>query len=465
LLVPAEFSGIRKLARIHLESVVPDSASRRIDGVIARYTRPAMGRIWSDENRFRAWLKVEIAATDTLTEAGVVPQDAAEAIRTKANFKLERIHEIEAEVRHDVIAFTTAVAEFVGPHSRWFHYGLTSNDVVDTAQSLLVKEASEIIRADLRRLSDVLKRRAWEFKDTPMIGRTHGIHAEPITFGLKLANWYSEVERDIARFEEAAEGMRVGKFSGAVGTFAHLSPDLEEKMCARLGLKAAAISSQVIQRDRHAHYLATLAVIACTLDKIATEIRHLQRTEVREAEEFFSEKQKGSSAMPHKRNPITSEQISGLARVVRSNAQAGFEDVALWHERDISHSSVERVILPDSTTLTNYLLEKTANLLDTMLVYPQRMQANLESTGGLVFSGQLLLELVEQGITREDAYRLVQMYAMRAWKEGLNFRELVMSDPTIQRVPAAALSRAFDVRHQLRHVDAIFSRVFGSAQA
>jgi adenylosuccinate lyase len=329
----------------------------------------------------------------------------------------------------------------------------------------LVKEASDIIRADLQRLSDVLKRRAWEFKDTPMIGRTHGIHAEPITFGLKLANWYSEVQRDIARFADAAEGMRIGKFSGAVGTFAHLSPELEEKMCARLGLKAAAISSQVIQRDRHAHYLATLAVIACTLDKIATEIRHLQRTEVREAEEYFSEKQKGSSAMPHKRNPVTCEQICGLARVVRSNAQAGFEDVALWHERDISHSSVERVVLPDSTTLVNYMLEKTANLLDTMFIYPERMKANLESTGGLVFSGQLLLELVEQGVSREDAYRLVQGHAMRAWNEGLNFRELVLKDSKVQRVPPEALARAFDARHQLRHVDAIFARVFGSAKA
>jgi len=315
--------------------------------VIARYTRPAMGRIWAEENRFRAWLKVELAATETLAEAGVVPTESAEAIRARANFKLERIHEIEAEVKHDVIAFTTAVAEFVGPDSRWFHYGLTSNDVVDTAQSLLIKEASDVIRKDLERLSNVLKRRAWEFKDTPMIGRTHGIHAEPITFGLKLANWYSEVQRDIVRFEAAAEDMRIGKFSGAVGTFAHLSPELEEKMCARLGLKAAAISSQVIQRDRHAHYLSTLGVIASTLDKISTEIRHLQRTEVREAEEYFSEKQKGSSAMPHKRNPVTCEQISGLARVVRSNVQAGFEDVVLWHERDISHSSVERVILPD----------------------------------------------------------------------------------------------------------------------
>ncbi|HEX7894401.1 MAG TPA: adenylosuccinate lyase [Terriglobales bacterium] len=434
--------------------------------MIPRYTRAAMGRIWAEENRFRAWLKVEIAATETLAEAGIVPKEAAAAIKAHANFKLERIHEIEAEVRHDVIAFTTAVSEFVGPESRWFHYGLTSNDVVDTAQSLLLKESSDVIRKDLQRLSDVLKRRAWEFKDTPMIGRTHGIHAEPITFGLKLANWYSEVQRNIARFEEAAEGMRVGKFSGAVGTFAHLSPELEEKMCARLGLKAAAISSQVIQRDRHAHYLATLAVIACTLDKIATEIRHLQRTEVREAEEFFSEKQKGSSAMPHKRNPVTCEQISGLARVVRSNVQAGFEDVALWHERDISHSSVERVILPDSATLTDYLLEKTANLLDTMFIYPERMKANLESTGGLVFSGQLLLELVEQGISREDAYRLVQAHAMRSWKEGLNFRELVAHDPSItDRVSPEAIARAFDVKHQLRHVDAIFARVFGPSNS
>jgi len=420
-----------------------------------------MGSIWAEENRFRAWLQVEIAATETLAEAGIVPQEAAQAIRQRADFKLERIHEIEAEVRHDVIAFTTAVAEFVGPESRWFHYGLTSNDVVDTAQSLLVKQASAIIRADLERLAEVLKRRAWEFKDTPMIGRTHGIHAEPITFGFKLANWYSEVERDLARFGAAAEGMRVGKFSGAVGTFAHLSPDLEEKMCARLGLEAAAISSQVIQRDRHAHYLATLAVIASTLDKIATEIRHLQRTEVREAEEYFSAKQKGSSAMPHKRNPVTAEQISGLARVVRSNAQAGFENVALWHERDISHSSVERIILPDSTTLVDYMLDKTANLVETMFVYPERMKANLESTRGLVFSGQLLLELVEQGVSREDAYRLVQAHAMRAWTEGLNFRDLVMNDPHItDRVSAQALARAFDLNRQLRHIDQIFRRVF-----
>ena len=414
--------------------------------MIPRYTRPEMARIWSDENRFRTWLAVEVAATETLSEAGIVPKAAAKAIRERANFKVERIHEIEAEVRHDVIAFTTSVAEFVGPESRWFHYGLTSNDVVDTAQALLISQASTIIAADLQRLAEVLKRRAWEFKDTPMVGRTHGVHAEPITFGFKFANWYSEVQRDITRFNATVEDMRVGKLSGAVGTLAHLSPELEEKICARLGLNAAPVTSQVIQRDRHAQYLATLAVIACTLDSIATEIRHLQRTEVREAEEFFSEKQKGSSAMPHKRNPVTCEQISGLARVVRANAQAGFENVALWHERDISHSSAERIIIPDSTTLVNYLLNKTANLIDTMFVYPARMKANLESTGGLVFSGQLLLDLVEHGVSREVAYRLVQSHAMRAWKEGLNFRELVLADKEItSRVPRRQIEFAFDL--------------------
>jgi len=429
--------------------------------LIPRYTRPEMGRIWSDENRFRTWLTVEVAATESLAEAGLVPKDAAKAIRECADFDLERIQEIEAEVRHDVIAFTTAVAEIVGPQARWFHYGLTSNDVVDTAQALLVGEASAIIAQDLGQLAEALERRAWEFKDTPMVGRTHGVHAEPITFGFKLANWYAEVQRDIARFENAAEDMRVGKFSGAVGTLAHLSPELEEKICARLGLKAAAVSSQVIQRDRHAAYLATLAVIACTLDKIATEIRHLQRTEVREAEEYFSEKQKGSSAMPHKRNPVTSEQISGLARVVRSNAQAGFENVALWHERDISHSSVERIIIPDSTTLVDYLLQKTTNLVEMMFVYPDRMKANLESTGGLVFSGQLLLDLVEHGVAREDAYRIVQRHAMRAWKEGPNFRELVLKDKEItRRVPRTQIDRAFDLERQLRNIDKIFARVF-----
>ena len=436
--------------------------------MIARYTRPQMGHIWSEESKYSKWLEVETAASETLAEDGIVPVEAARAIRERGS-KIDaarlatRIAEIEAEVRHDVIAFTTAVAEIVGPHARWFHYGLTSNDVVDTAQALLIKQASQVIAQDLENLSEALEHRAWEFKDTPMVGRTHGIHAEPITFGFKLANWYSETQRNITRFAAAAEDMRVGKFSGAVGIFAHLTPELEEKMCARLGLKAAAVSSQVIQRDRLAHYLATLAVVASTLDKIATEIRHLQRTEVREAEEFFSEKQKGSSAMPHKRNPITTEQISGLARVVRSNAQAGFENVALWHERDISHSSVERVILPDSTTLVDYLLNKSTNLIETMFVYPGRMLANLESTRGLIFSGQLLLDLVEHGVSREDAYRLVQGHAMRAWKEGLDFHQLVLADKEITgRVPPRQIEYAFNLKRQLKNVDKIFARVFGS---
>ncbi len=430
--------------------------------MIARYTRPDMGRIWSEENKFRQWLAVELAATDTLAEAGIVPRTAARAIRDKADFEVARIQQVEAEVKHDVIAFTTAVAEKIGPESRWLHYGLTSNDVVDTAQALQIKAASELIAAGLERLRAALRQRAFEFKDTPMVGRTHGVHAEPITFGLKLANWYAEVVRDIDRFRRAAEDMRVGKFSGAVGNFAHLEPEFEEKICSRLGLQPAPISSQVIQRDRHAMYVATLAVICSTLDKIAVEIRHLQRTEVREAEEYFSEKQKGSSAMPHKRNPVTCEQISGLARVVRANVQAALDNVALWHERDISHSSVERVILPDSTILTDYLLDKTATLIEKLLVYPERMKKNLESNGGLVFSGQLLLELVESGITREQAYAIVQRNAMRAWNEDLNFRELVLADSEITgRVPRETIDHAFDLKRQLRNVDKIFARVFG----
>src|SRR5215470_16412502 len=448
--MPGHLSSMVLLCRLQEPSLIP------------RYTRPEMGRIWSDENKFRCWLQVETAASLTLAEAGIVPQEAAQAIAERGDFDLKRIQQVEAEVKHDVIAFTTAVAEKVGPQARWLHYGLTSNDVVDTAQALQVREASRLIRDDLEKLKDVLARRAQEFRHTPTIGRTHGIHAEPTTFGLKLANWYAETVRNIARFERSAEEMRVGKLSGAVGTFAHLDPEQEERICRRLGLEPAPISSQVIQRDRHAYYLATLATIASTLDKIATEIRHLQRTEVREAEEYFSEKQKGSSAMPHKRNPVTSEQISGLARVVRANTQAAFENVALWHERDISHSSVERVILPDSTILVDYLLNKTINLIDTLLVYPKRMLKNLESTGGLVFSGQLLLDLAEHGMSREDAYRLVQKHAMRAWKEDLNFRELVMTDPEItSRVPKAQLEEAFSLKRQLRNVDKIFARVFG----
>ncbi len=432
--------------------------------MISRYTRPEMGHIWTDENKFRMWLAVELASTEALADAGQVPREAAKAIREKADFNVARILAIEDEVKHDVIAFTTAVAENIGPHARWLHFGLTSNDVVDTAQALQVRAASSLLLKDLDQLLDVLKRRALEFRATPMIGRTHGVHAEPITFGLKLANWYSEVERNRGRLERAAEEMRVGKLSGAVGNCAHLDPALEEKICARLGLKTAAVSSQVIQRDRHAYYVATLAVIASSLDKVATEVRHLQRTEVREAEEYFSEKQKGSSAMPHKRNPVTCEQITGLARVVRANAQAALENVALWHERDISHSSVERVILPDSTILLDYLLHKATNLIATLVVYPERMRQNLESTGGLVFSGQLLLDLAASGMPREDAYRVVQRHAMAAWNDGSNFRERVLKDKEIAaRLPRKQIERAFDLERQLRNVDKIFARVFESA--
>ena len=435
--------------------------------MIERYTRPGMGRIWTDENKYNCWLQVETAASIVLAQEGVIPAEAAQAIAEKAGFSLVRIQEIEAEVKHDVIAFTTAVAESLkaqelGEQSRWLHYGLTSNDVVDTAQALQVKEASALIRYGMVELLDVLKRRAIEFKHTPTIGRTHGIHAEPTTFGLKLLNWYAEMERNLARFDAAAEDMRVGKLSGAVGTFGHLKPEHEEKICARLGLKPAPVATQVIQRDRHAAYISTLAIIGSTLDKIAVEVRHLQRTEVREAQEFFSEKQKGSSAMPHKKNPITSEQISGLARVLRGNAQAAFENIALWHERDISHSSVERVIFPDSTILVDYLLAKTTDLIDRLLVYPERMKKNLETTGGLIFSGQLLLDLAEAGMLREDAYRLVQAHAMRAWKEDLVFRDEVAKDAEITKLlTPEKLAQTFDYTRQLGNVDAIFKRVLG----
>ncbi|HET9086141.1 MAG TPA: adenylosuccinate lyase [Acidobacteriaceae bacterium] len=428
--------------------------------MIERYTRPAMGHIWTEENKYRMWLEVECAASETLAEFGIVPAEAARAIRERGTIDVARIQQIEAEVRHDVIAFTTAVGEKVGPESRWLHYGLTSNDVVDTAQALQIKAASGILRQDILRLLEVLKRRAVEFQHTPTVGRTHGIHAEPTTFGLKLLNWYAEMQRNLKRFDMAAEDMRVGKLSGAVGTFGHLKPEHEARICERLGLAAALVATQVLQRDRHAFYIATLAIITATLDKIAVEIRHLQRTEVREAEEYFSEKQKGSSAMPHKRNPITCEQISGLARVVRANEQAALENVALWHERDISHSSVERIILPDSTILTDYLLAKTASLLDQLMVYPARMLRNLELTGGLIFSGQLLLEMAEAGMSREEAYRLVQSHAMRAWQQDLNFQQEVAKDPQVTRfLSPEKLGRAFDLQRQLANVDTIFARV------
>jgi adenylosuccinate lyase len=433
--------------------------------MIARYTRPAMGRIWSDENKFRCWLTVETAASQALARFGLVPQSAADAIAARGNFTVARINEIEDEVRHDVIAFTTAVAEHIDDPevSRWLHFGLTSTDVVDTAQALQLREASALIRAGILALAETLKTRAIEFKHTPIVGRTHGVHAEPTTFGLKLLLWYSEMQRNLTRFDTAAEDLRVGKLSGAVGTFGHLKPEHEEAICTELGLKPIAVATQVVQRDRHAAYISSLAILCSTLDKIATEIRHLQRTEVREVEEFFSAGQKGSSAMPHKRNPITSEQISGLARVVRANAQVAFEDIALWHERDISHSSAERVILPDSTILADYLLAKTEQLIANLLVYPARMLRNLESTGGLIFSGQLLLDLSAAGMSREDAYSLVQSHAMRAWKEYLVFRDEIARVPEITaRLTPEQLVRAFDYHRQLANVDAIFSRVLGA---
>jgi len=434
--------------------------------MIERYTRPEMGRIWSEENKYRAWLEVELATAEALAETGEVPAEAARLLREYARFEVARIQEIEREVRHDVIAFTTAVSESMkaaghAGASRWLHYGLTSNDVVDTAQALLVREASEVIARGIDELSEVLKKRAFEFKHTVQIGRTHGIHAEPITFGLKLALWYDEMTRNRDRFRAATEGMRVGKISGAVGTFGHIGPDAEERICRRLGLNPAPIASQVISRDRHADYVATLALIAATLEKIALEVRHLQRTEVREAEEPFAAGQKGSSAMPHKRNPVVSEQICGLARVVRANAQAAFENVALWHERDISHSSVERVILPDSTILVDYLLSKTNWLIAGLRVDAERMKQNLELTHGLIFSGQLLLDLTAAGAIREEAYRLVQSHAMEAWQTEGDFQAAVLADPAIKYYLAPdKLSEIFSVSRQLTNVDHIFRRVF-----
>ena len=435
--------------------------------MIDRYTRPDMARIWSDENKYRQWLEVELCASEALAELGVVPVEAARALRKHADFDVARINAIEAEVRHDVIAFLTSVSEKmaaagVAEHSRWLHYGLTSNDVVDTAQALLLKQSSEPIGAQLDELHGILRERSHEFKDTVMVGRTHGVHAEPTTFGLKLANWFSEVGRHIERFAVAREQMRVGKLSGAVGTLAHISPEAEALICAKLGLQPVAVSTQVIQRDRHAHYVATLANIAATIEKIAVEVRHLQRTEVREAQEYFSKTQKGSSAMPHKKNPIVSEQLSGLARVVRGNVVAALENVALWHERDISHSSVERVILADSTTLADYMLAKACDLVRRLVVYPERMAKNLDSNGGLVFSGQLLLEIAAKGVLREEAYRWVQRNALKAWDEDGNFRELVERDEEIRAVlDPEDYDRAFSLERQLKNVGAIFQRVYG----
>lgn len=429
--------------------------------MIARYTLPEMAAIWSLDNKFKKWLDVELAVCEVHAEDGTIPTDALDEIKAKADFTVERINEIEKTTDHDVIAFTTNLAENIGESARFVHYGLTSSDVVDTANALLLKESCEVLLAKIDAMLPVLKRRAYEFKDTPQIGRTHGIHAEPTSFGLVWALWYSEMERNRERLRRAKEIISVGKISGAVGAFAHLGPDVEERVCNRLGIKAADVSTQVIQRDRYAEYLSTLGLIASTLEKIALQVRHWQRTEVREAQEAFKKGQKGSSAMPHKRNPILSERICGMARTVRANSIVGLENVALWHERDISHSSAERIVLPDSSATLDYMLAKTTSLLDTLVVYPENMLKNLNLMKGLVFSGQLMLALTQTGVSREDAYVYTQRNAMKVWDEGGEYKELVMNDADISsRLSSEEIARVFDLKHYLRNVDKVFARVF-----
>jgi adenylosuccinate lyase len=429
--------------------------------LIPRYTRQDMGKIWEPSNRYRKWLDIELAVCEAWTERGVIPPESMKRIRAKAAFDPERINEIEKITRHDVIAFTTSVAEFVGEDSRFIHRGLTSYDVVDTALCLLLKEAGLLIRKGLVDLLHALEARALEHRHTPMVGRSHGIHAEPITFGLKLAIMYSEMVRRLNNWDAALETISVGKISGAVGTFAHLDPQMEEDILAKLGLKPALASNQVIQRDRHAEYFTSLAVIASSMEKIATEIRHLQRSEVAEVEEFFHEGQKGSSAMPHKRNPVLTENISGLARVVRGHAMAAMENVPLWHERDISHSSVERIIAPDATILVDFMLDRLTSVIRNMKVYEQNMWRNLQMSHGLIFSESVLLRLVDRGLTRENAYALVQRNAMKAWKDQSDFKETLLSDPEVlANLDAAEIEAAFDIGHALRWVDTILDRVF-----
>jgi adenylosuccinate lyase len=424
-----------------------------------------MGGIWSEMRRYETWLQVEVAAAEAMAAAGIVPADAARELREKGAFDIARIDEIEKTTQHDVIAFTTSVAEKVGPSARWLHFGLTSSDVVDTAQALQMVQACDLTLANMRGLADAIRVRAMEHRRTPMIGRTHGVHAEPMTLGLKLAMWYAETERNIERMRRAREAIRVGKISGAVGTFAHLDPSIEREVCGRLGLEPAPISSQVIQRDRHAELLTAMAITAACLEKAALEIRGLQKTEIGEVEEPFGKGQKGSSAMPHKRNPIGCEQVVGLARLVRANAMAALENVALWHERDISHSSVERVILPDSFIALDHMLRRFTRIVAGMVVYPDRMLENLNRSRGVVFSGQVLLELARRGISREQAYGWVQRNAMQAFHERQDFKGLLLADPDITAVlPAAEIEKAFDLNEQLRNVDAIFTRVFGGSR-
>ncbi|MEJ7862110.1 MAG: adenylosuccinate lyase [Pyrinomonadaceae bacterium] len=429
--------------------------------MIERYTLPEMGAIWSLENKFQKWLDVEIAVCEVHSEDGVIPENALEEIKSKAAFTVERINEIEKTTDHDVIAFTTNLAENIGDAARFVHYGLTSSDVVDTANALLLKESCEVLLEKVDALLEVLKRRAFEFKDTPQIGRTHGIHAEPTAFGMTFALWFAEMRRNKERLEKAKDLIAVGKVSGAVGAFAHLDPEVEERVCAKLGIKAAEVSTQVIQRDRYAEYLCTLAIIASSLEKFALQVRHWQRTEVREAQEKFKTGQKGSSAMPHKRNPILSERICGMARTIRANSIVGLENIALWHERDISHSSAERIVLPDSSSALDYILAKTTSLLDTLIVYPENMLKNLNATRGLVFSGQLLLALTQKGVSREEAYVLTQRSAMKVWDEGGEYKDLVMDDTDINsRLSNEEIKQIFDVKHYLRNVEKVFARVF-----
>jgi len=434
--------------------------------MISRYTNPEMGRIWTEERRYQAWLEVELAAADAMADAGIVPHDAARELRARARFDIARIEEIEQTTHHDVIAFTTAVAEHVGPAARYLHFGLTSSDVVDTALALQLVEASDLIIRNVDALAEAVRARADEHRHTPMIGRTHGVHAEPMTFGLKLALWYAELQRDLARLRRAREAVRVGKISGAVGTFAHLPPSIEADVCRRLKLQPDPVSSQVIQRDRHAELMSALAITGASLEKFALEIRGLQKTEIGEVEEPFAKGQKGSSAMPHKRNPIGCEQICGLARLLRANAMAAMENIALWHERDISHSSVERVILPDTFIALDHMLRRFTRIVSGMVVHPDRMLENLGRSRGVVFSGQVLLELAAHGVSREEAYSWVQRNAMRSYDERVDFKTLLLADPDITGVLSRdEIDRAFDLTVQLRHVDAIFERVFQEVAA
>jgi len=432
--------------------------------MIDRYTLPEMGALWSEQNKFQKWLDVEIAVCEVHAEMGTIPRDALAEIKSRARFSVERINEIEKTTNHDVIAFTTNLAETIGEASRFVHYGLTSSDVVDTANALLLRDSSDIILKKIDALLDALRKRAFEFKATPQVGRTHGIHAEPTSFGLTFALWFDEMRRNRERLMRAKDATAVGKISGAVGAFAHLDPEVEEKVCGKLGLKAARVSTQIIQRDVYAEYLNTLALIASSLEKFALNIRHWQRTEVREAQEKFAKGQKGSSAMPHKRNPIISERICGMARVVRANSIVGLENIALWHERDISHSSAERVVLPDSSIAVDYMLQKAIGLIEGLVVYPERMRENLEATRGLIFSGQLLLALTNKGVSRETAYEWVQRNAMRVWDENKDFQPLIKSDKDIQQqLSSAEIDRVFSLEHYLRNVDVIFERVFAAS--